>query len=552
MDFKMLEEETPYSVIRRRLQTTVSILILIPVSIVFLVTSYNFKKCALRKIEIIETGIATHRMDVISLFLQKQENLLTTLTGMYSLDYLGKQELLDKLFTVVNKTHEIVDLHVIDSAGKQVAYVGPYRSRIENKNYHGQSWFEDVLINGKHVSNVFTGYRGVPHFVVAVTDPLKTYVLRATVNSEIFNALLFSAKIGPDGDAFIVNRQGEFQTPSLQGVKTLTPEERDFLKSPEATTLTQIGPYLYATSWLKDDQWLLVIKSRVRDSLGLYYKNRDFNIAILIITSVVVLLLAAYIGYYMVRLLEKMAYKRQEVNQQMVQVEKMATVGRLAAGIAHEINNPLQMITNQAGWIDELLVEENPGQVKNLEEYKDSIDKIRYHVKRAGTITHRLLGFSRKMKAEKECVNVNDIIEETLSFVENDAKNNNIQIEKLFIENLPPTMSDAPQLQQVFLNLLNNSLDAIGTDGKIEIRTRADADTIYMEFADSGTGINPAILDKIFDPFFTTKDPGKGTGLGMSICYDIMRKLGGTIDVRNGAKKGAVFTLTLPIRKLGE
>ena len=154
MDFKMLEEETPYSVIRRRLQTTVSILILIPVSIVFLVTSYNFKKCALLKIEIIETGIATHRMDVIALFLKKQENLLTTLTGMYSLDYLGKQELLDKLFMVVNKTHEIVDLHVIDSAGKQVAYVGPYRSRIKNKNYHGQSWFEDVLINGKHVSNV--------------------------------------------------------------------------------------------------------------------------------------------------------------------------------------------------------------------------------------------------------------------------------------------------------------------------------------------------------------------------------------------------------------
>jgi len=552
MDFKMLEEETPYSVIRRRLQTTVSILILIPVSIVFLVTSYNFKKCALLKIEIIETGIAAHRMDVISLFLKKQENLLTTLTGMYSLDYLGKQELLDKLFMVVNKTHEIVDLHVIDSAGKQVAYVGPYRSRIKNKKYHGQPWFEDVLINGKHVSNVFTGYRGVPHFVVAVTDPLKTYVLRATVNSEIFNALLFSAKIGPDGDAFIINRQGEFQTPSLQGVKTLTPEERDFLKSPEATTLITIGPYLYATSWLKDDQWLLVIKSRVRDSLDLYYKNRDFNIAILIITSVIVLLLAAYIGCYMVRLLEKMAYKRQEVNQQMVQVEKMATVGRLAAGIAHEINNPLQMITNQAGWIDELLVEENPSQVKNMGEYKDSIDKIRYHVKRAGTITHRLLGFSRKMKAEKECVNVNDLIEETLSFVENDAKNNNIQIEKIFVEDLPPTMSDAPQLQQVFLNLLNNSLDAIGTDGQIEIRTRADVDTIYMEFADSGTGINPEIIDKIFDPFFTTKDPGKGTGLGMSICYDIMRKLGGTIDVRNGVKRGAVFTLTLPILKLGE
>jgi len=190
--------------------------------------------------------------------------------------------------------------------------------------------------------------------------------------------------------------------------------------------------------------------------------------------------------------------------------------------------------------------------VKNLGEYKEAIDKIRFHVKRAATVTHRLLGFSRKMKAEKECVNVNEIIEETVSFVENDAKNNNIQIEKKFVEDLPSTMSDGPQLQQVFLNVLNNSLDAINTDGEIEIRTRADANTIYMEFADSGPGIKPEIMNKIFDPFFTTKDPGKGTGLGMSICYDIMRKLGGTIEVRNGKNGGAIFTLTLPILKLGE
>ena len=551
MEFKMLNEETQYIIIRRRLNAIFSLLILLPVLIVFLVTTHNFKKCALLKIEIIEKGIVDHRKDVISLFLKKKESLLATLTGMYSLDYFGKQEFLDKLFVTVNKTHEIVDLHVIDSSGKQMAYVGPYRNRLKDKSYQGQPWFEDVLINGKHVSNVFTGYRDVPHFVVAVTDPLKTYVLRATINSEIFNALLLSAKIGPNGDAFIVNRQGEFQTPSLQGVKTLTPVEKEFLKHPEETTLTKIDSYLYATSWLKDGQWLLVIKSKVRDSLTLYYKNRDFNFAILIITSAIALLVAAYVGYYMVRRIEKMARKKQEINQQMVQVEKMATVGRLAAGIAHEINNPLQMITNQAGWVDELLVEENPSDVKNMGEYKEAIDKIRYHVKRAATVTHRLLGFSRKMKAEKECVNVNELIEETLSFVENDAKNNNIQIEKNFAENLPSTMADGPQLQQVFLNLLNNGLDAIDRDGQIEIRTRADANTIYMEFEDSGTGIKPEIMNKIFDPFFTTKDPGKGTGLGMSICYDIMRKLGGTIEVRNRKNGGAIFTLTLPILKLG-
>ena len=112
----------------------------------------------------------------------------------------------------------------------------------------------------------------------------------------------------------------------------------------------------------------------------------------------------------------------------MVQMEKMATVGRLAAGIAHEINNPLQMITNQAGWIGELLPDEDPAQVKNLDEYQKAVEQIKHHVRRAGTITHRLLGFSRKISTEKQSVQLNDLIEETISFVEHEAGYNNISI----------------------------------------------------------------------------------------------------------------------------
>ena len=141
---------------------------------------------------------------------------------------------------------------------------------------------------------------------------------------------------------------------------------------------------------------------------------------------------------------------------QFVQVEKMATVGRLAAGIAHEINNPLQMITNQAGWIGELLPDEDPALVKNLTEYQKAVEQIKHHVRRAGTITHRLLGFSRKMSSQQEKVQINDLVEETVSFVEREAGYNNITIEKNLAQNLPATMIDGPQLQQVFLNLINN------------------------------------------------------------------------------------------------
>ncbi len=236
----------------------------------------------------------------------------------------------------------------------------------------------------------------------------------------------------------------------------------------------------------------------------------------------------------------------------MVQMEKMATVGRLAAGIAHEINNPLQMITNQAGWIGELLPEEEPAKVKNLDEYKKAVEQIKHHVRRAGTITHRLLGFSRKISAEKQNVQINDLIEETVSFVEKEASYNNVEIIRNYADNLPATMTDGPQLQQVFLNLINNAIDEIGHGGSIEIHTALEGTSkLIVEIADSGHGIKPENLKRIFDPFFTTKDPGKGTGLGLYISYDIVQKLGGTINVENRKSGGAVFTIVLPIINLG-
>ncbi|MBU0946924.1 MAG: two-component sensor histidine kinase [Proteobacteria bacterium] len=548
----MWENEKSYSKIQKTLTVTFFVLVLVPVIIVFLVSAHNLKNCAIYKTEALASKLLDHRKDVINLFLKKQEDLLATLTGIYSLEYLEEVGHLQELFLAVNKTNEIVDLHVIDSSGKQLAYVGPYWSSIEGKNYRVQPWFKEALVSGRHVSDVFTGFRGVPHFVIAVTDPLKTYVLRATINSEIFNALLHSAQIGPNGDAYIVNRQAAFQTPSLQGTKILSAEEKNILEYHEGTYFQTIDGYRYCTRWVRGGQWLLVIKSRIEDSLGDYYEIRNTNLMIIAMTCLLVMLLAAFVSWHLVRRLERADRDKHELDQHLIQMEKMATVGRLAAGIAHEINNPLQMITNQAGWMDELLVEENPSQMKNLTEYKESINKIKYHVKRAATVTHRLLGFSRKIIAEKQCVQVNELIEETLSFVENDAKNNNIRIEKKFCEELPTTMSDGPQLQQVFLNLLGNGLDAIDKDGTLEVSTRVAADNIYIEFADTGTGIKPELMKKIFDPFFTTKDPGKGTGLGMAISYNIMRKLGGKIDVRNREEGGAVFTLTLPIVKLGD
>ncbi len=539
-----------YRKIWLRMIVAFCLLITVPVAILVLVTGNSLKDAAIYKIEVSLGRLIEHKKDVIALFLKEKEDLLTMLVGMYPMNYLGSQENLNNLFIAINKTGSIVDLHVIDSSGKQMSYVGPYAQSITGKNYYDAQWFQDVLINGSHVSDVFLGFRNVPHFVVAVADPLKTYVLRATINSEQFNKLLLSSQIGPHGDSFIVNRDGALQTPSRAGLTELNAEDRALLEHHEGTAIVKRNESIVATRWVKDGQWCLYVKALIEDSLEPYHKNRNTTILIIFSTSLVFLALAVIFTNYLLRRIEQEDRQRAELGHQMVQMEKMATVGRLAAGIAHEINNPLQMITSQAGWISELLPEEDPDKVKNLEEYKKSVEQIRSHVRRAGAITHRLLGFSRKISAEKQNVQLNELVEETISFVEKEAGYNNITISRKYADNLPETMIDGPQLQQVFLNLLNNAIDEIGQGGLIEIRTEVVDNKIMVEFADNGKGIKEENLKRIFDPFFTTKDPGKGTGLGLYISYDIVKKLGGSIKVANRTSGGAVFTISLPILNL--
>ena len=540
----MQEKIKNYATLRRLLATGFFVSGIIPILIIAAGSIYNFKELSLKNIENTARQVVEHRNDVLNTFLQGQVNFLSTLINLYPLDYLQNKDNLKALFLAISregKEGEIVDLQLIDTAGTQLAYVGPYKEKVEGKRYKDSPWFNQVLVRGTHVSDVFTGYRDYPHFVIALTDPMKTYVLRATINSSIFNSLLYSAQIGPSGDAFILNSNGEFQTPSLQRATSLNPTEIKMLKHHPDTEVLTDATHLYASKWLNGNMWLLVVKTRITDNLEVFYNYRTRIIFSVLFISAMFLLFSIGISRLIVARLERTDREQNALDQQM------ASIGQLAAGIAHEINNPLQLIQMQAGWIEELLDEEKPGSIENLEEYQKSVAKIKHHVNRAGTITHRLLGFSRKISAEYD-VQVNELLKETLSFLENEAHGNNIALNLQFDENLPTVRTDGSQVQQVLLNLIENALDAVGADGQIDIITKRTKDELHIQIADNGPGIKPEVMKKLWEPFFTTKEPGKGTGLGLSICSDIAHKLGGAITAENRPQGGAVFTLKLPLR----
>jgi two-component system NtrC family sensor kinase len=220
--------------------------------------------------------------------------------------------------------------------------------------------------------------------------------------------------------------------------------------------------------------------------------------------------------------------------------EKMAAVGQLVSGVAHEVNNPLTAIL---GFADLLI--DHP----DVPEFaKSDLRVILEEAQRTKQIVQNLLSFARQMPPQRKPVQINGIIRQTLALRAYDFANHGVKIIERFNQQVREVVGDSHQLQQVFLNILNNAYDAVketGSRGRIEIESRMSGGNVEVRFRDNGTGVLQP--DRIFDPFFTTKEVGKGTGLGLSICYGIVREHGGDISCQNnGSLPGAMFTVRLP------
>jgi two-component system NtrC family sensor kinase len=500
--------------------------------------------------------LVENRRGSIDLFFDERLAQLTTLANTQSLDQLKNEDYLHKVFNIMqSRSKSYIDLGVIDSEGYHLAYVGPYYNILKDVNYKNEDWFSAVMASGVYVSDVFLGFRKAPHFIIAVLvrEGNRSWILRATIDSEIIENLVRAAWIGKRGDAYIINRNNVLQTaPRFSGDLFGQPRGPDFAKAMgiHVEAADYQGTHdLFATSVIKNNKWVLVIKEDPTEELTPLLRARLIAVLIFLAGIIVIGIGAVFTTRSMMQELIEVERQKALSDDLVIQSSKMAALGKMAAGIAHEINNPLAVIGEKAGWVKDLLRKEDISQSPNFQEFADAMNKIEYHINRAKKVTHRLLGFARRMEPVMEKVDLNQILRESVDFLENEARYRNINFQMDFAPDLPTTVSDSSQLQQVFLNILNNAIDAIGKDGQIVIKTGYSSQThrLATEIADNGPGIPKDMVNKIFDPFFTTKEVGKGTGLGLSITYSIVEKLGGRIMVASEEGKGTTFTIYLPV-----
>jgi two-component system NtrC family sensor kinase len=535
-----------------------SVVVLVP--LVFItVVSYTVMSRDLETEYSLRTArIVSNARRTIDFFLGERRSALEFIVSDNQFSELHNTERLAAILESLKKSFGggFIDLGIIEGHGKQITYVGPFA--LTNKDYHNEPWFRQVVEQGVYISDVFLGYRKVPHLVIAVKESLPDgsfHVLRASIGIQPFEELLAGLELSGQGDAFMINHDGILQTGSRFYGKIFDPLP---LPIPQFSLTTQVVETANRESeklfmgyrFIEGTPFILMVVKRKADLMQSWKKTRLALIVFLVGSVAISLTVILGTVTYMVRNIYIADETRLMTLHQMEYSNKMASIGRMAANVAHEINNPLAIINEKAGLIQDLFIlkQQYSGDARLI----GLVGSILASVKRAGKITKRLLTFARQMEGAVETVSVEQVIRDVLSFLEKAAEYSNIQIRIDALPETPPIKTDRGKLQQIFLNIINNAFAAMEKGGHLDIQVAPEPpDRIKVRIADDGCGIPADDLHHIFEPFFSTKTSKGGTGLGLSITYNLTREIGGEIQVTSEVGRGTSFTVLLPLAYKG-
>ncbi|MCE5333567.1 MAG: two-component sensor histidine kinase, partial [Desulfobacteraceae bacterium] len=495
----------------------ISIVILVsftPLVLIAGLIGYSFETAYREKVLAhLEELVEKHQQN-INAFVDEKISYIKVLADSYSYERLTDPAFLQNKLVILQNAYSgiFVDLGVINSSGVQISYAG--NLKLDHADYSNAEWFREAVRKDYYISDVILGLRGTPHFIAAVKKrrAQSEWILRATIDFHSFNSLVENLQIGRTGSAFIVNDAGEFQTrPRMQPPSNLlsllkkTPwaknekREQGTAETSESLGFSPLQPslpanrvlsgtlkgegakYICILMPLKGGDWTLVYQQDENDAFSELNKSRILALSIFFLGSVGIAAMAFFLSRKVVRRIEEADREKELMNDQVIEAGKLASIGELAAGIAHEINNPVAIMVEEAGWMEDLLQEDEPGSDENLAEFRRSLKQIGVQGERCKAITHKLLSFARHTDPVHRDIQVNEVIEEILGILDQRSRFSNVRIESELDPGLPSISASPSELQQVFINLMNNALDAMGSDGGLlEVRSRAEGECVIV------------------------------------------------------------------------
>ena len=545
---------SPYKSLHRKITIILAVTAILPVLVLAVINYNEFSKGFANEMQEPMRVTLARSKNSLELFLAERSSTMSLIASTYSYAELASPETLQRIFHAMQREFSgFVDFGLINAQGLLVNYVGPHKELL-GKDYSEQDWFHKVGFQNRFVSEVFRGFRLFPHVVIAVqhiTEKNERWVIRATLDTTKFTKFL-SFTGDSQSDMFLLSKNGVLQTDSNHYGKTL---DKFPLPMPAPSYEVRIvesldeqrNALLFAYSYLEGTDFVLAAIKRNIHPLRMWFMMRTDLLVLFCISVLVIYMVAAKSIGALITRLQRSDEKREQAMLQMEHSHKLSSIGRLAAGIAHEINNPLAIINEKAGLLSDLL--EVEADFPRKEQFAGNLKAIGSTVARCRDITHRMLGFARRMDVKIEELDVNQIIKETLLFLEKEALHRSVAIELELLPDIPKIHCDRGQLQQVFLNVLSNALAASDKGGTTRIVTSLrDTGHIAVCVTDNGTGMDEETKKHIFEPFFTTKKE-QGTGLGMFIIYGIIKRNNGEIEIDSELGRGTSITISLPVGK---
>ena len=497
-----------------------------------------------KTIETLQTETVSHKKGIDS-FLTERTMDLKLISENKNLSKMISPGTIEHALSVLqNQLPCFQDLGVIGQAGDHLAYTGPYD--LATKNYSDTFWFKAVMARGVYVSDVFTGFRNEPHFIIAVrrNEGKNTWILRATIMSGLFDNIVTQVAGNRKGDAYLINSKGEFQTNPRNGGGLMMKSLISPLGHFKGVRVDEKGSTITLTTWLETVPWLSVVSVDKRDLFEESRKVQIISFFVVLLSGFLIIPSILLTTDSLVSMLEEKRKSKHRLDSRLRRTAFLASSMKLSRGVFSDLNDILSNIHVTA-----TLMKEQPGQT-NFGEADLMAEQIFSESIRGKNLIDGFIRFVAPKDPVIMDLNIHMILNRIIVFLKTSLIEKNIGVITNFQDGLSPVRSDVTVLRQVFSNLLLNASAVVGANGSIWVSTTMQENFVRILVSDNGPALRNADIERIFDLQHLTE---RGDwGFGLAISRFIMERIGGKISVRNKEEHGVVFEVQVPEEFMGK